>query len=79
MGLANAGEVLAWAGRGATPVSRPALPKGKAMEKPVNDPSSPTFRLDACLRKALGKELSPEEWEVVREVNRIQGWDKPRP
>lgn len=42
----------------------------------MNDPSSPTFRLDACLRKMLGKELSPEEWEVIRDVNRIQGWDR---
>jgi hypothetical protein len=46
------------------------------MSEYVNDPNSPTFRLDACLRKALGKKLSPEEWEVIREVNRIQGWDR---
>lgn len=35
------------------------------------------FRLDACLRKMLGKELTPEEQEVIRDVRRRNGWDGP--
>lgn len=37
----------------------------------------PMFRLDACPKKMLGKPLTEEEREVIREVNRIQGWDRP--
>jgi hypothetical protein len=33
------------------------------------------FRLDACLKKALGKELTDAEREVIRDVNRRNGWD----
>lgn len=34
------------------------------------------FRLNACLKKVLGKHLTAEEAEAVRDVNRRQGWDK---
>lgn len=36
----------------------------------------PRFRLDACLKKMLGKPLTEAEREVIRDVNRIQGWDR---
>jgi hypothetical protein len=42
--------------------------------KPFDHPDY--FRMNACLKKALGKPLTPEELQVVREVNHIQGWDR---
>lgn len=43
----------------------------------IPDPDG--FRFKAVLKKALGKPLTEEEREVIREVNRIQGWDKDDP
>jgi hypothetical protein len=40
-------------------------------------PEEARFRFDACLKKALGKPLTEAEREVVRDVNRRNGWDKP--
>jgi hypothetical protein len=34
------------------------------------------FRMEACLKKILGKPLSEVEREVVRDVNRRNGWDR---
>ena len=35
------------------------------------------FRRDAMLKKMLGKSLTEEEAEVIRDVSRRNGWDKP--
>jgi len=41
----------------------------------IPDPDG--FRLNACIKKMLGKPLTSEEWNVIRDVNRRNGWDKP--
>lgn len=40
-------------------------------------PEASRFRLDACLKKVFGKPLTEAEREVIRDVNRRNGWDKP--
>lgn len=40
-------------------------------------PEEARFRLDACLKKVLGKPLSAKERDVIADVNRRNGWDKP--
>lgn len=39
-------------------------------------PEESRFRLDACLKKMLGKPLTAAEREVVADVNKRNGWDR---